>query len=634
MKKIIVSKAASSAILGEVVCEDYKISFCVELEKVLQELYKDKVISLYIELHEENDDLSDVNHEYSDTGVDFDLDQNVVDLIIYYMNQIEISKFKFKFNGKYITYFDFIEPESGEVIISYTGNGFTFEPDDILTSKQEKELISLMLEKKYTCLTVDVLNINIVNVDVKHLPFDYKENKEYVNAVYDLENILKTKYAGEEFTLICNGFDIESWNFKCDDLDTEISEELESSIVFLMSVLNIDYVKINWDGSEFKEFFPIDVFSKIVELQDMFEIATFNKNGEKMIELSNSINDLCEALAAVYNDECYLNLAIEYLDMLDLIQTLEIQESLLIEYFTNESIKTDEITMLYKDFMRNLDLLEAKFPGSPFVANMVLFEKDFNNLVEVFELSEQGFQASYYQLVNYLKDNYPKVFTINYSNGEIYIDDEEAASDAKLKLIFTIFRDIACSENVQLTWDIDKVYEIISDEIPYESADILPLSSEYWDEYKEPREVTDVEIMNHFMFPLDENEDASNMFKDYAIVDLSYTGPAVMPGMENVTNEDWAKYLDPDEHSQFREKWFYDEVVGEPEELEEDATEDDVHVDALILSLNSLSGMNLSKDEEAKFITKELMNLNFSRDNSPLTEKEELELEQYLKNKK
>ena len=199
---------------------------------------------------------------------------------------------------------------------------------------------------------------------------EYDQTKEYEYAVYNLQTILETKYAGDQINLTCNGFSRKSWQLKTVDIDIKISDDLENAIVYLMSVSDIDYLYINWDGYGFKNFYPIDVFAQIDKFLEMFDMAVLNYDGKQMSKISGLITSYCEVLADEYDDDDYLDLAIEYMDMIDFIKGIEIQEQLLMKLLSVKDVDYDSIFTLFNEFNRNVLALEEIYPGTPFIENL------------------------------------------------------------------------------------------------------------------------------------------------------------------------------------------------------------------------------------------------------------------------
>lgn len=621
-----ISVAASKALLVDlelgdeaIVIGDSDKDLDVELEEVIFSLVSDidEIETFCITVDRVDGNNLSINYE----GIKMPSKKdNLVDIFNDYFSKIGLKKLVITYDGIVNVNEIYYVPDNvpvflldEEVIdtsmllnvtISYIGDGYTFSPDNILTEDQEKELVELMIEKDYNCLVVKTDGDEFYDSSSEQLDLDYDQSDEYVSALNEIENILESEYAGKEFILSCNGFKTKSWQLKTFDVDTQLSNNLELSLIQLMSVSNIDYIDIKWNGSEFENFFPFDVFTKIVSLQKDFDAAATVQNGFKMIEISSEITQICEALTDELDNESYLNLAIEYEDIIELVQSLEIQELMLMEYFTTEGVKDDEIVMLYKDFSRNLDRLESIYPGSLFVANMARFDNDFNNL-ELATFSEENAEYKLGMLDAYISLNHEaSVFTL-VLGGDDYsfassVEGEQASSDL-VKYTLDLM-DVLCIEDFTVHCNCGELEIDSEEEIPY-FENMCDFSTESYDE-NGILQITDEDIIARFStlhYDL-ENDILACLVDD--------------DDLGKIDKVNWKRVCEPKKRSQFREKWFFDEV-GDSEddksEILEEEFGNDTFFGCFTTILCSLDSMNLGVEESDKFITKELSDLNFQR---------------------
>jgi len=255
------------------------------------------------------------------------------------------------------------------------------------------------------------------------------EEEVYNIGLEHINDILLSDYLNKEFTLVCNGFNPNKWQLKTCELDIVINESLSTQLMVLMVVSNIDYIRLTWGGADFIEFFPIDIFTKIVELQKDFDAAAILHNGFMMIEKSNEITEYCDILAEKYNDDSYIELAFEYIDMIELVQTLEIQDILLTELLSVDDIDYDSTMILFKDYERNLDILENHYPGSPYVCNFPKIVRKINELT-----------------INYItsnSDEFDDIQVVTKSDmkerfSNIYYDEDDSDDMYNMLLLLTV----------------------------------------------------------------------------------------------------------------------------------------------------------------------------------------------------
>jgi len=214
------------------------------------------------------------------------------------------------------------------------------------------------------------------------------EEDIYNIGLEHLDDILLSDYLNKEFTLVCNGFNPNKWQLKTCELDIVINESLSTQLMVLMVVSNIDYIRLTWGGADFVEFFPIDVFAKIESLQSDFSIAEILQEGDKLKSISSEISELSEALAYQYDSESYIDFALEYEDTVELIETIELQELILLELLSFSECDYDSVIMLYKDFIRNVYDLEMEHPMNPYLLSLGIMQLEideftFNYIISV-----------------------------------------------------------------------------------------------------------------------------------------------------------------------------------------------------------------------------------------------------------
>lgn len=322
-----------------------------------------------------------------------------------------------------------------DVIFTKQNNGFVINPDNVLNEKQQAKFVALMLGKKYDRLTVTVKGKKVVDVDGTKKTFNH--NAIHVLAISDLEMHLSSTYYGTNLKIECVGYDLNNWKLKANDSDISLTDELQAYLTTVMQSLEIDYMKINWDCTYFKQFFPVDNLVMIQDTCDTFDDLVFLEELNELKLTAEVITESCLDLAEFYNDEKFLKPALECEDTLELFQSIASQNMALVNLFETQEYRTDEMMMLLKSYNKNVKKFERMYPDSSFSENIAVFDE------KIRELEEEG--------------------------------------------------------------------------------------------------LIDEEIMWHFTFP-PSDEDA----KLFDHIDISYPGPLVYPGMENVTTEDWKRYLEPE----------------------------------------------------------------------------------------
>lgn len=187
-------------------------------------------------------------------------------------------------------------------------------------------------------------------------------------------------------------------------------------------------------------------------------------------------------------------------------------------------------------------------------------------------LSEEYLEGMFEFLYNYIEEKYTgDVFSLLIEDGaySFVVNGELEKMDEDLLIHVINFMDVACIFDLVINWNVDEIYIDTEEEIPY---------------YEEPAEVDDYEIQYNFTFP-DPKECGLEIFEN---VDLTYSGPLVFPGMEEVTDADWEFFLDSYlKGGDNEEEVENGELLG-IEELEDEET------DVCLRALKSLEGMNLS----------------------------------------